>query len=127
MPAVSDPIICDPSTGACLCKDNVDLNINTHCDTCLDGYWNISSPDGCQGIAAVIRIICVIISLQSVHAVHLAVAVKLVIRCLAIVHAMTVTSLHSVLPVWYILYITCYHDIIIISFTGWLFPVWQCL
>ena len=53
MPGVSNPMICDSSTGACFCKDNVDLDINTRCDTCLDGYWNISSPSGCQGIATV--------------------------------------------------------------------------
>ena len=52
LPGVSDPLICNSSTGACLCKANVDTNVNTYCDTCLDGFWNISSanPDGCQGI-----------------------------------------------------------------------------
>ena len=53
MPGVSNPMICDSSTGACFCKDNVDLDINSRCDTCLDAYWNISSPGGCQGIATV--------------------------------------------------------------------------
>ena len=51
MPGVSDLNICNPSTGACICKDNVDVNINTYCNTCMDGFWNITNPVGCQGIA----------------------------------------------------------------------------
>jgi len=45
-------MICNSSTGLCFCKPNVDPNVNTICDTCLDEYWNISSmnPNGCQGI-----------------------------------------------------------------------------
>ena len=57
LPGVSDdPLICDSSTGACFCKANVDPNVNTNCDTCSDGYWNISStnPDGCQGICLIL-------------------------------------------------------------------------
>ena len=39
-------------TGSCVCKDNVDSEVNRICDTCLDGYWNISidNIDGCQGL-----------------------------------------------------------------------------
>jgi len=51
LPGVSDPIICDASTGVCSCKSNVDTTVNTICDTCVDGFWNISdnNPNGCQG------------------------------------------------------------------------------
>ena len=44
-------MICDSSTGVCSCKSNVDTTSNTICDTCMDGFWNISdsNPDGCQG------------------------------------------------------------------------------
>lgn len=54
LPGVSDSLMCNSSTGACFCKANVDPNVNTYCNTCLDGYWNISStnPDGCQGMYA---------------------------------------------------------------------------
>ena len=33
---------CDPVTGQCLCKDNVD---GLQCDRCMDGYWSFS--EGC--------------------------------------------------------------------------------
>ncbi|XP_065918231.1 laminin subunit beta-1-like isoform X1 [Dysidea avara] len=50
LPGVSNPMICDSSTGVCSCKSNIDTTSNTICDTCMDGFWNISdsNPDGCQ-------------------------------------------------------------------------------
>ena len=52
MPGVVDFTHCDPVNGTCMCKANVDSEVNRICDTCLDGYWNISSDnsDGCQGL-----------------------------------------------------------------------------
>ena len=43
---------CDSDNGRCVCKANVDTVVNSVCDTCQDGYWNISpeNPNGCQGI-----------------------------------------------------------------------------
>ena len=43
---------CDPDNGTCMCKANVDTEVNSVCDTCQDGFWNISTenPDGCQGM-----------------------------------------------------------------------------
>ena len=44
-------IDCDVDNGTCMCKANVDNEVNSVCDTCQDGFWNISTenPDGCQG------------------------------------------------------------------------------
>ncbi|KAL1251926.1 hypothetical protein QQF64_019722 [Cirrhinus molitorella] len=38
---------CDPQTGACVCKDNVEGN---HCDRCKAGYYNLNAnnPLGCS-------------------------------------------------------------------------------
>ena len=90
LPGVSDPI-CNSSTGACFCKANVDPNVNAYCDTCLDGYWNISSanPDGCQGMYACISfknklVISMCFLVQNVHVIWQA---ALVIRHLAIAPA----------------------------------------
>jgi len=43
---------CDQENGTCICKANVDNEVNSVCDTCQDGFWNISTenPDGCQGM-----------------------------------------------------------------------------
>lgn len=48
---VVDIIDCDVDNGTCVCKANVDTEVNSVCDTCQDGFWNISTenPDGCQG------------------------------------------------------------------------------
>ena len=80
---MSDSLICNSSTGACFCKANVDP---TYCDTCLDGYWNISStnPDGCQGNVCKNNYVISMCSLvQNVYVVHQEASVKIVTRHLA--------------------------------------------
>ena len=59
-PGVVDNTICDSVNGICLCKANVDTEVNSICDTCLDGYWNISSENinGCQGLLHLYLFIC---------------------------------------------------------------------
>lgn len=40
--------MCDPLTGQCICKENVD---GQRCDRCKYGFFNLrpENPDGCQG------------------------------------------------------------------------------
>lgn len=43
-----DGVMCDPLTGQCICKENVD---GQRCDRCKYGFFNLraENPDGCQG------------------------------------------------------------------------------
>lgn len=40
--------LCDPLTGQCVCKDNVE---GQRCDRCKYGFFNLrpDDPNGCQG------------------------------------------------------------------------------
>ncbi|GFY79495.1 laminin subunit gamma-1 [Trichonephila inaurata madagascariensis] len=41
----SDVLVCNYATGQCPCKPNVE---GKHCDTCVEGYWNLASGQGCE-------------------------------------------------------------------------------
>ena len=92
-------MICDSSTGVCSCKSNIDTTSNTICDTCMDGFWNISdsNPDGCQGKYFIkhVNSNIVFFFLQHAHVTQLEVPIKFVIRHLVTAHVQACISLRS--------------------------------